>query len=181
MFFNKKRNDEPMKKEQNIFTSKDGRITYDRDYLLFAIEPTKEELEILVEYSNTDITIPSSETTNESDEKFEDAMTKILYNFFVVADCKRFLLKLDGIKLKNEDNKEHSSFFLCHFLSGVSYDRFTGKILFLVNPLYYHNGNLTFDVDPKIKYDVIPEIEIIEKIYLDGIADAMQINQENKN
>lgn len=169
MLFKKK------EEKKQRFISKDGRVVYDRDFLLFEITPTDEELKTFVDFSCEDIKIPSEDTTGEEDEYFEAVLSKTLYNLFLLCDSKSFCLYLDLSSSKIADNKPC---IICSFFVGAGYDTLAKKIYFIVNPLFYHEGNSDLNFDINGKYEEIPEITLFQALYEEFVNYAHKANSE---
>lgn len=177
MFF-KKNNKKSEIQEQTKFTSNDGRITYDRDYLMYVIRPTDEELEIFAKFSNQDIKIPSENTTGQDDELFERVLSKTLYDLFLLCDSKHFNLYSRDIKVDAENGVDNTPCIICSFFIGACYDCITKTASFIVNPLYYHEGNIDLEGDMEVDDTENPEITIFKELYAEFVAYAKKANDE---
>lgn len=148
---------------QSKFTSKNKRITYDRDYLMLVVKPTEEELELLKAFPKNLVAL-NEDSSKEEMNNYEFELTDALYNLFVLYDPKNFAYYSDKLTVKNDDIESIPA-FICPFIVGASYDLKTNLFAFFVNPIFYTVGNIDYDIDFNKKYDVIPEIEIFEELY----------------
>ena len=161
MFFKKKKEETST---QMTFESKDGRVVYDRELLMYLISPTKEELDLIASFDEPKIELPEN-PTSEDIADYEYVMSENLYNLFILSDPKNFEFFHTPLKIHNEEGVESNPTFVCSFLTGASYNHKTNICSFFVNPLYYHAGNVECEVDLTKKYDEIPEITIFQEIY----------------
>lgn len=167
MFFRKK--EKPITK----FTSLDGRANYDSDYLMITIEPTKEEITTLLDYSKN-VEMIDEFSTQEEKDSFENELTRLAYDLFVSRKNANFHLTDETI-LVSSSHLTSQPIFVCSFLIGGTYDLLTNQFAFLVNPIYYHNGSVDFDLEKKENEEpILTKFQILWNNCFEEVKEAIE-------
>ncbi|MCI5582426.1 MAG: hypothetical protein MR357_01755 [Anaeroplasma sp.] len=77
--------------------------------------------------------------------------------------------------LVSSSNSTSQPIFVCPFLIGGTYDLLTNQFAFLVNPIYYHDGSVDFDLEKNGNEEpILTKFQILWNNCFEDVREAIE-------